>query len=380
MPTSASAHSSTGRPPAGVESTRRNAAASSVGIRTISHSPARMPVADVDHGSETTSATANPSASRAQRSRSIHLRPGRAAAAPAHQPARHRAAAGHPAGGLASWSSVEMPRSALTRRLSITRASRCSLSASWRAIRVRVPEMQHAGRAAPSLRRTPGMQQPHQQIGIFLAPAAKAASKPSTRSRSARQTARLQERAPSQVCGRIFRNGPSGRRSTGASRLRPPLSRCPIQSAVPHRSASSVSAQHLFGQRTRQQRAIAGDEPAALGERRDAWRQNPAAPGSRHRGTRNSRRALSRSARLRISPARKPRCSCQTCDERHAEPRLPLLDQRRGRRPRAIVGDHHLEAPVGLARQRPQHRVERIRAIKCRDDDGDQIGHARLPR
>ena len=61
--------------------------------------------------------------------------------------------------------------------------------------------------------------------------------------------------------------------------------------------------------------------------------------------------------------------------ERHAEARLPALDQRGGRRPRAVVGDHDLELAVALTRQRRQHRLQRILAIVGRDDDGDELGH-----
>ncbi len=61
--------------------------------------------------------------------------------------------------------------------------------------------------------------------------------------------------------------------------------------------------------------------------------------------------------------------------ERNAEPRPPGLHQRGGRGARAVIRDHDLEAAVGLARQRRQHRRERVLAIVGRDDDGDEIGH-----
>src|SRR6185295_5715539 len=59
----------TGSPPAGKAATRRSNEKSSVGINANSHNTARMPVAEVDQGSDTTSATASPSASRAKFSR-----------------------------------------------------------------------------------------------------------------------------------------------------------------------------------------------------------------------------------------------------------------------------------------------------------------------
>ena len=60
--------------------------------------------------------------------------------------------------------------------------------------------------------------------------------------------------------------------------------------------------------------------------------------------------------------------------EAMAELSLPALDQRGGRRARAVIGDHHLEIRVGLAAKRAQHRVERVFAIVGGHDDGDQPG------
>ncbi len=77
--------------------------------------------------------------------------------------------------------------------------------------------------------------------------------------------------------------------STGARRLSPP--REALADPVRPRStapAPSFSRQHLRGQPLGQQHAIAGDEPAGLGERSDAARRNPAARCSRRRGTRSS--------------------------------------------------------------------------------------------
>src|ERR1039458_661080 len=56
----------TGIPPAGTNITRRSDGRSSVGIIASSQNPVRIPVAEVDHGSDTASATARPSASCAK--------------------------------------------------------------------------------------------------------------------------------------------------------------------------------------------------------------------------------------------------------------------------------------------------------------------------
>ena len=65
--------------------------------------------------------------------------------------------------------------------------------------------------------------------------------------------------------------------------------------------------------------------------------------------------------------------------ERNTEPRLPLLHQRRGGRPRAVVGHEHLEVAIPLARKRTQHGGKRVFAVVRGDDDGDQRFHRRRP-
>ena len=68
MPSTPSRTSRTGKPPAAVVSSRRDSAFhSSVGMSAISHSTSRMLVADVDHGSDTATATASPSAATVSR-------------------------------------------------------------------------------------------------------------------------------------------------------------------------------------------------------------------------------------------------------------------------------------------------------------------------
>jgi hypothetical protein len=66
VPTTASTTSETGSQAAGRDMIRRSPGRSSVGISASSSKAARMPVAEVDHGSETASATARPSATRAK--------------------------------------------------------------------------------------------------------------------------------------------------------------------------------------------------------------------------------------------------------------------------------------------------------------------------
>jgi hypothetical protein len=68
-PTALSVTSNIGSPPAGTKSTRRSEETSIVGINARSHNRTRIPVAEVDHGSEIASATARMLANRTKSSR-----------------------------------------------------------------------------------------------------------------------------------------------------------------------------------------------------------------------------------------------------------------------------------------------------------------------
>ncbi len=65
MPTAASTHNSTGSPPAADATSRRTRSTLIVGRTAAGQSTMRMPVAEVDHGSDTATPTASQSASRA---------------------------------------------------------------------------------------------------------------------------------------------------------------------------------------------------------------------------------------------------------------------------------------------------------------------------
>ena len=94
------------------------------------------------------------------------------------------------------------------------------------AIGSRMPKMQHAGREHAVLAPHARMQEPHQQVGIFPAPALIGAVEAVDRDRDrCRQMPRLQERAPRQARQRSLRKGPSGRRISGTVRLMPPRPR-----------------------------------------------------------------------------------------------------------------------------------------------------------
>ena len=148
----------------------------------------------------------------------------------------------------------------------ITSASRCSFSASCERSASGCHRCSTPVAKAPSLRRTPACSSRTSRSESSLPQPLKLASKPSTRSRSARQTARLQERAPSQACGRSLAQRPERQAQHRREAIEPaaeplpePVARCPsvrVRAAAPAPPRSSL----------RQQRAIAGDEPAGLGE------------------------------------------------------------------------------------------------------------------
>src|SRR5262249_26336168 len=69
MPIAPSPHSSSGRPPAGDRTSRRNAAISMVGMSAKSQTTTRIEVADVDQGNDTARAVTRQSATGIRRSR-----------------------------------------------------------------------------------------------------------------------------------------------------------------------------------------------------------------------------------------------------------------------------------------------------------------------
>ena len=57
--------------------------------------------------------------------------------------------------------------------------------------------------------------------------------------------------------------------------------------------------------------------------------------------------------------------------ESAAKPILPSTDHHSGSRARAVIGDDDLEIPVGLVRERTQHRIEHVFAVIGGHDDGN---------
>ena len=139
-----------------------------------------------------------------------------------------------------------------------------------------------------------------------------------------------------------------------------------------------LPGEHVLGQGFRQQRAIAGDEPAGLGKPSvdaDEIRPRQAVAVEKYDviAVGYADRAIADFAGAKAAML------VPDMGERNAEPGLPLLDQRRGGRRRAVVGHEDLEVAILLARQRAKHGIERVFAIVRGDDDGDQPAHRRRP-
>ena len=130
-------------------------------------------------------------------------------------------------------------------------------------------------------------------------------------------------------------------------------------------------AQHFRRQFGREQDAVAGDEPAALGE--TAMGGDEIRPRDAIAVEENDIVAA-RGENGAVADFGGAEAAVLVPDvlEAAADPGLPAFHQRRGRLLRAVVGHDHLEIPVGLARQRTQHRFERVFAIIGGDDDGNQ--------
>ena len=155
------ATSSTGRPPAARDSSRRRSSQSSVGISASNHSTSRMLVAEVDHGSDTATATARQSANLASCARSKRDAIEGVDIAHPRQSSRSGGLKRGHAAPRANIVAGDRYRKACARSPAIgERSASC------------VPEMQDAGGERAVLAAHAGMQQAHDDIGIFLAPAA----------------------------------------------------------------------------------------------------------------------------------------------------------------------------------------------------------------
>src|SRR5262245_44897722 len=155
MPMMASAHSRTGTPDSGRLSSRRRSASVRVGSSASSHSTISAPVADVDHGSETATAMASPSATFTRRMRH----------APAANVMGVASAIDRPTMTLRL---QNLPGFAVELRQSAARAHVIAAQHVFEpafvlrqvgAIGGRVPQMQHAGGKAPVLAPDAGVQE-----------------------------------------------------------------------------------------------------------------------------------------------------------------------------------------------------------------------------
>ena len=132
--------------------------------------------------------------------------------------------------------------------------------------------------------------------------------------------------------------------------------------------------ENLACELAREQHAVAGHEPGALGQpavsgdevcTRDAIAVQEYAIGA----------AARQDAAVADLAGAKSAVLMPDVAKRRREMRGLRLDECARRRPGAVVGDHDFEMTVALARQRTQNRAERVLPIVGRDDDGDEFGH-----
>ena len=117
-----------------------------------------------------------------------------------------------------------------------------------------------------------------------------------------------------------------------------------------HSSAASPCGEHGIGQFARQQNAVAGDEPARLGE--PAMRGDEIGARQAIAVEEDAEFAGAR-ANAAVADLAAAEAEMLVADvlERHRQARRPAFDDARGVRPRAVVGNDDLEIAVRLMRQ-----------------------------
>src|SRR5262245_26103896 len=262
MPSAPAPHSSTGSPPAGDKSSRRSAAASIVGKKARSHSTIRIAVAEVDHGSDTATATTSPSATwPSRRARTLELMSGESRLRP--DMAIMRLVALTEVGGCAQCRQAELRARAVAVQYLIEPRI---VGGQLRPVRVRVPQMDDAGGEAPVLAPQAAMQQTDQQIGILAAPAAEAGVEAVDPLEIGTPDGEI-ARARASPSPRLELAQRPERQSQHAGQ--------PIDAATPTLAdppgqvpclRPQVLAQHRCGEARREQYPVAGHEPSALGQ------------------------------------------------------------------------------------------------------------------
>ena len=137
-------------------------------------------------------------------------------------------------------------------------------------------------------------------------------------------------------------------------------------------------AQHGSGQCRREEHAVAGNEPTRFCQlAMDCNKVHRCKAIAVEKDTIVA--AGSEPGPVAALGGTKPALRLPHMAERHAEPGPPTLYQRGGRGAGTVVRDHDFEASVILTRQCRQRRIERILAIICREDDGDEIRQVAAP-
>src|SRR6516165_4404037 len=222
-----------------------------------------------------------------------------------------------------------------------------------------------------------GMDEPNEQIGVFTSPAAECrieavnAIKVATPDRKI-AGARAAPLPRSELAHRPERQTRHRSQSVdpAAQALFDPLAGRP-------RVRPQALAQHRRRQGLREQHTIAGDEPAALRQSAVPCNEigaHEAIPVEKYAVL----AATGQDRAVAYFGCTEPAVHLPDVAERDTDARAPTLYQGGGRRPRAVVGDHRLKLPVGLACQRRQYSPERVGTIVGRHNEGDGTGHVAL--
>ena len=252
------------------------------------------------------------------------------------------------------------------------------------AVGLAVPQVQHAGGEASVLAANAGTDQADENVGILAAPSGEG---------GVEAVDGLEVAAPERHVAAVARRATRvARRLRNGSERQREQRREPVEVAAcaqrkmcerPERlrlgPCRARRGERLRRQTLRHQDAVAGDEPAGLGE--PAMRGDEARPRDAI-AVQEDEIASRAFADAEIADLGETEAAVLVPHMLDRDRRAggPVGDDALGRRARAVVGDHDLETAVGLARQRAQDGVERVRPVIGRDDYRDQVIHGDASR
>ena len=253
----------------------------------------------------------------------------------------------------------------------------CIVCCEAGAISVRMPKVDDAGGEPTVLAAYSRTQQSDQQIGILASPAVETRVEPVDTLEVTTPDGEIAGARAAPSLLRELAKPPQGQPQhspqtvdTSAQAMPEPLG------ATPH-FGPLASAEHGGCELGREQRPVAGDEPA--GFRQSAMDQKEVARRDAVAVQEDTVIAATREdgAIARLGGAKSP-IVLPDMAKRYTQTRAPAFHHGCCRGAGAVVGDHDLEPAITLERQRRQCRLERVLAIVGGDDDRDEIRHVGL--